>query len=285
MTLLALGLIVCSSLLHATWNLFAKRVSGNLAFTWLFSLLSVVVYTPIAGALIWYQRPDVGLEIVLYVALSTVLHILYYYVLQRGYRVGDMSLVYPLARGVGPVVTAALAITLLGERLEIPALLGIGLIVAGTFCLTYTGKEPTDRTRASVIYGMLTGAIIAGYTLWDKYAVTALLIPPLLYDWSCNLGRTLVLTPLAIRDSETVRHHWRHHSLEAWGIAVLSPLAYILVLTAMMFTPVSYVAPARELNIVFGTLMGGRLLGEGNTLRRSVGALIILGGIIMLTVG
>src|SRR5690606_776614 len=99
----------------------------------------------------------------------------------------------------------------------------------------------------------------------------------------CNLSRTLVLTPMAWRQKETVHLHWQKHRLEAWGIAILSPLAYILVLTAMTFTPVSYVAPARELSILFGTFMGGRLLGEGGTMRRSIGAVIILLGITVLT--
>lgn len=283
MTLLALALIVLSSLLHATWNLFAKRVCGGLAFTWLFTFLSAVVYTPLAAFLIGYQKVPFGADVLAYVAVATLMHIVYYYLLQTGYRVGDMSLVYPLARGTAPVVTAIAAVVLLREGLNPVAAVGIGLVVLGTFCLTYSPTGLAGRTRSSVLFGVLTGTVTAAYTLWDKYAVATLLVPPLLYEWSCNVVRAVFLAPVAARQASTVRRHWREHRKEAWGIAVLCPFAYILVLTAMKFTPVSYVAAAREVSIVFSALMGGRLLGEGRTLQRVAGSGVILAGLAVIS--
>ena len=134
-------------------------------------------------------------------------------------------------------------------------------------------------------YALLTGALIAGYTLWDKYAVSALLIPPLLYDWASNLGRTLILAPMAYRRWDGVRATWRRHRRAVLGVAVLSPLAYILVLTALVFAPVSYVAPAREVSILIGAVMGARLLAEGHAPRRIAAALAMFAGIAALTAG
>ena len=134
-------------------------------------------------------------------------------------------------------------------------------------------------------FGLLTGVFIASYTLWDKYAVSDLSLSPILYYWASCLVEALLLTPLALRDKEKVRAAWRAHWLETLGVAVLSPLSYVLVLIALVFTPVSQVAPAREISILIGTLMGGRLLAEGGLRQRLVASGLMVGGIAALAVG
>jgi drug/metabolite transporter (DMT)-like permease len=114
--------------------------------------------------------------------------------------------------------------------------------------------------------------------LWDKQAVSRFAVPPLILDWGSNLGRTIFLTSLPARYPRETRVEWREHRFEAIGIAVLAPLSYILVLTAMQFTPVSYVAPAREISILIGTAMGTRLLAEGDGRRRLIAALAMVLG-------
>jgi drug/metabolite transporter (DMT)-like permease len=139
--------------------------------------------------------------------------------------------------------------------------------------------------RTAVGYGLLTGALIAAYTLWDKYAVSTVLIAPLIYDWLNSLSRSILLTPFAIRHRATLRRDWRQYWRQALIVAVLSPLAYIMVLTALVFTPVSYVAPAREISILFGTIMGARLLAEGDPGRRLLAASGMVAGVIALAIG
>ena len=134
----------------------------------------------------------------------------------------------------------------------------------------------------AITFGLLTGLTIAGYTLWDKYAVSVLLIPPLLLDYGSNLGRMLLLVPFIRHRWSEVWAEWQTHRLEAMGVACLSPLAYILVLTALVFTPVSYVAPARELSTLIATLLGARLLNEGDLPRRLIAASLIVLGIVTL---
>jgi uncharacterized membrane protein len=127
--------------------------------------------------------------------------------------------------------------------------------------------------------------MIAAYTLWDKYAVSALLIPPILLIWANNLVRAVLLSPIAVRSWGTVRAEWRAHRTEALGVAVFGPLSYILILTAMVFSPVSYIAPAREISILFGTALGLRLLAEEQAARRMVGGTAVVLGVVALALG
>jgi len=216
---------------------------------------------------------------------SGVLHLGYFVLLQRGYAVGDLSVVYPLARGTGPLLATAAAIVLFGERPSLLVYFGIALITAGVFVLTSESGSLSKGLGAGVVYGLLTGVFIAAYTIWDKQAVSALLIPPLLQSWATILVMTLLLTPVAMSRRKEARALWHAHKPEVLGIAVLSPLSYILVLMALVFTPVSYVAPAREISILIGAAMGARLLSEGDSTRRLIAAGAMVVGIIALALG
>ena len=127
---------------------------------------------------------------------------------------------------------------------------------------------------------------IALYTVVDKLAMSHYLIPPIVFDWSCIFFRLFMLWPLAARGQPgALRVSWRVDRRPIILVAVLSPLAYILVLTAMVFTPVSYVAPARELSILFAALMGTHFLKEADAARRLVAAALIVVGIVGLALG
>ncbi len=286
MTPAALGLVLGAAAIHATWNLLAKRVGGGSAFVWLFGSLTAVIYAPLAGATILLARPHIGIVQLVFLAGTAVLHLGYFLMLQSGYRTGDLSLVYPLARGTGPVLSVGAAIIVLGERPS-PVVMGGALLIGiGIFLLA--GNPASLRhpgARRAVSFALLTGTLIAAYTLWDKHAVSVLGIPPILLDWGGNLGRALLLTPTALVRREEVRALWLTYRREVVLVAVLTPMAYILVLTAMVFTPVSYVAPAREISILVGTAMGSRFLAEGDAPRRLTAAGAIVLGVAALAVG
>ena len=213
-------------------------------------------------------------------------HRAYFLLLNRGYRVGDLSLVYSLARATGPLLSSIAAILFLGERPSLIAVGGALLIIGGAMILTMNGSRLRETAaQDAVLYALVTGLFIAAYTIWDKQAVSRFAIAPLVLDWGANVGRALFLTPFAIKYPDETIAEWREHKYEAIGCAVLIPLAYILVLTAMQFTPVSYVAPAREISILIGTVMGARLLGEGDTQRRLAGACAMVSGVIGLAIG
>ena len=126
----------------------------------------------------------------------------------------------------------------------------------------------------------MTGVFIAAYTLWDKVAVTTVGNPPLLQGYASLVGMALALAPFALAGTGRTRLTWRRYRGQVLGAALLAPLAYILVLVAMTFTSVAAVAPAREVSVLFGVLLGRRLLGEGGLARRLVGAAAIVAGIV-----
>jgi drug/metabolite transporter (DMT)-like permease len=287
MTLFALALILVAAVFHATWNLLAKRAGeGGAVFVWLFSTASALVYAPLVIGLLVTQRPHVGLVEIGFMAGSGVLHIGYFVLLQRGYAVGDLSVVYPLARGTGPLLASAVAMVFFGERPTTLAFTGIVLIAVGVFLLTGNpGITRGSGLGKGMVYGLATGAFIAAYTLWDKHAVSMILIPPLLMSWAMAVVEAVLLAPLAMRGWGKTLSIWHSHRLEVSGIAVLSPLSYILILTALVFTPVSYVAPAREISILIGAAMGARLLAEDNASQRLLASSAMVLGIVALTLG
>ncbi len=286
MTLFALGLVLVAAVFHATWNLLAKRVGdGGAVFVWLFGLCSLVIYAPLAAVVVFVSAPHLGPVQYVFMFGSGVLHLGYFVLLQRGYAVGDLSLVYPLARGTGPLLATAAAIVLFDERPSALVLVGIALITTGVFVLTSDTGSLRSAIGTGVFYGLMTGVFIAAYTIWDKQAVSALLIPPLLQSWATTLVTTLLLTPLAMGRRKEIASLWRAHKPEIFGVAILSPLSYILVLTALVFTPVSYVAPAREISILIGAAMGARLLSEGDSKRRLIAAAAMVAGVVALALG
>jgi drug/metabolite transporter (DMT)-like permease len=283
---LAITLILAAAFIHASWNLLAKRASGEATFTWLFAALSALLYAPLAAVVILFQGAPVGSTEIAFMCGSALLHTGYFVLLNQGYRFGDLSLVYPLARGTGPLLSCAAAIVFLGERPSALALAGALLITAGVVILTGGLRHFREaEARTAVVYALVTGTFIAGYTLWDKQAVSRFSMSPLLLDWGANLGRAVLLAPMAAARWDSVRKEWRNHRFEALGVAILTPLSYILVLTALAFTAVTYVAPAREISILIGTAMGTGLLAEGNAARRLGGACAMVLGVVALGLG
>ena len=286
MTAFALLLILAAAVIHASWNYFLKRSGGGTVFVWLFASLSALIYAPLAAAIIWWQKPDFGWVHYGIMLASAVIHTAYYMLLDRGYRSGDLSVVYPIARGTAPLITMLCAVLLLHERPTLLAVAGALLIGCGAISLTGDPRKLRQSGNLHAIgYALLTGCMIASYTLVDKVAVAAWLIPPLVQDWAANLGRVALMTPMALRSRDEIPATWRRAWKEIVAVAVLCPLSYILVLTAMVFTPVSYVAPAREISILVAALMGTQLLAEGDVARRLAAAAAMVAGIVCLAVG
>ena len=286
MTSSALLLILAAAFLHATWNFLNKHAGGHATFTWLVAVLSALLYAPATIAIIEIWQLEINAATIGLIAGSAALHTAYFVMLNQAYRVGDLSLVYPMARGTGPLLAATAAILFLGERPSPIAAVGALLIIGGAIILTTNvSRLWQSESRDALIYALITGVFIAAYTLWDKQAVSHFGVSPLVLDWGANVGRALFLTPIALKYSDHAISEWRAHKYEAIACAVLIPLAYILVLTALRFTPVSYVAPAREISILIGTGMGTRLLGEGDARRKLAGASAMVLGVVGLAAG
>ena len=386
----AITLILIAAIAHASWNLFSKQAAsaGAVCFVWLFFTAGAVLYAPLTGVVLAVSHPRLSGLPAVFLAGTAIIHIGYALLLQNGYRLGDLSVVYPIGRGTGALLAAVAGIVLLGERPGPLSTAGILLIVAGVMAIGLPGRgggqarqalpagqkprapqtppavpagqksrapqappalpagqkprapqpppavapgqkpraaqappavpagqkpraaqappalpaplyrapraRPATRSRPSVLrppailgiaFALLTGLSIAAYTVWDKYAVATLHIPPVIEDWAATLGVAVALAPIALRDRVRLATVWRSYRPQVLGAAVLSPLAYILVLTALRFTAISVAAPCREVSVLFGVLLGRRMLGEGSVGRRLAAAVAIVAGIISVAIG
>lgn len=279
---LAIAAVLLAALTHATWNLAAKRAARSRHFVWLYSLGSTILYAPAVLWVLVVERPQFELVHWLALLMTGVLHMGYSLLLQAGYRVSDMSLVYPLARGTGPLLSFIAATFILQEPASPFSVLGVLLIVSGILMVSGLANEPHKAPRAGIALGMLTGVFIAGYTINDGWAVKALLISPFLLDFSGNAFRLALLSPMALKDRTELMTEARNFRTPVLIVAVLGPLGYILVLFAMRHAPIGHVAPMRELATLLGTYFGARLLKEKVTPIRLVGAVLIVSGVIAL---
>jgi drug/metabolite transporter (DMT)-like permease len=282
MTSVALGFVLLAAVTHASWNISAKYAADSRHFVWLFSAGSVLIYGPIVAAVIYVERPVFELHHWLTLAATSVLHLLYSISLQTGYRHSDLSVVYPIARGTGPLLSFIGAAVLLGEAPTVQSVAGMLLIVAGILLVAGLVGHHERAPAVGVFYGLTTGVLIAAYTLNDGWAVKVLLISPFVIDFTGNLFRTLVLAPRAWRDRVAVAREARVYRKPVIIVSVLGPLGYILVLFAMRLAPISHVAPARELSTLVGAWFGSRLLRESSGPWRILGAVLIVAGVISL---
>ncbi len=283
---LAIILITVAAFAHAGWNAAAKRSGeGGVGFVWLCLALSAVLVLPVAGVTLAVGEQGLKPQWLLVSVVGGLFQVGYFLLLQRGYAVGDLSVVYPLARGSGPLLSVVLAVVLLRERVGVWGFVGVGVVVAGVVVIgTATGGKAT-RLRVSVGYALATGVFIAGYTVWDANAVTRLGVPPMVEFGGGTVVEVLILAPFALVGRAKVAEIWRSRRGSVLTVAVLSPLAYGLVLYAMRIAPVALVAPARELSIVLGSVVAWRWFHEPEPVRRLTGAAIVLVGVVALAVG
>ncbi|HIL30912.1 MAG TPA: EamA family transporter [Dehalococcoidia bacterium] len=287
MTALSLVLVLLSAVAHASWNLMLKRAGDPEVFAWVMLVVGSILLAPVGLALLWYNSMDFpGLWFLL---ASVVLHVFYFMLLARGYATGDLSLVYPVARGMGPMLVPVLAVIFLGEIVETMAIVGIAAIVGGIYTISWWGnfhqvlRSPLLFLKsAGMRYAVLTGLTIAVYSIVDKEGVGH--IQPLLYIYFLDIGTVVLLAPyiLANKGMGTVKAEWRANAVLITVSGLLAFAAYGLVLTAFSLSRVSYVAPAREVGIVIGVLMGIFLLKEPFGRGRLLGSGLIVGGLVLI---
>ncbi len=265
--------MLTSALLHASWNLIVKGSQDRLIAGFSQAAFGAMAFGPI---LFFTGIPtDVWPAIV----VSSFIHLAYVLALITAYDHGDMSLVYPVARGTAPILVTVAAIFLLDDVPTVSGLIAIGLVVAGVLWVGL-GK---DRKGAG--WAVLVGAIIASYTLNDAAAVRSL-DAALPYTIATFWGQTALLIPVIVkRRSLTgaiagLKAEWPRHVFA--GIA--SAGAYALVLSAARLAPIGLVAAFRETSVVFGTLGGLWLLKEPAARGRLKGSALIAAGLVVLVV-
>jgi drug/metabolite transporter (DMT)-like permease len=297
----ALALVLTAALLHALWNIAAKKAGGDSRFALIAALMTLVLWAPVGAWAGWHVVPIWSWPQWGIVLASALVHLAYFTCLLRGYRLSDLTVVYPVARGSGPLLSSMGAVLILGEHMGWLGLAGVLCVTFGVFLIAggpglwrrahdlAQDRAQRHRVHVGLRYGAMTGAFIAGYTLIDGYAVKVMLISPLLVDYFGNVVRVpfllLFLGPIAWRDWPGFEHAWRSQWRYALVVAVLGPVGYVMVLYAVQMAPLSHVAPAREVSMLFATLIGGKLLGESDRGWRLAGAACIAAGVVSLALG
>lgn len=286
----ALVLVLLGALCHALWNVAVKKAAGGPVFVWLFGLVSLLAIAPLALAA-WWIDPQIFSPLMWFAAISSgLVHVVYSLVLQRGYRVGSFAVVYPVARGTGPVLTVLAAVLLLGERPSAWGWLGVACVVAGVWLTGFAGRlsggqfaeQDKSQNSAGVLWGVLTGLFICTYTVIDGWAIKVLGMQPILFYAVGLLVRTIALAPLALRQPGTMREEWARQRSAIVLVGILSPAAYLLVLWALQTAPLSYVAPIREVSMLVGVFLGAKLLKEAVKPSQWVAAALMLLGVAVL---
>jgi len=289
MTALSLALVLLSAVAHSTWNLLLKRSGNKEVFLWWLLVTASILLVPVGVVLFWlhpFGHPGWA-----YVLATVILHMLYFIFLGRGYTEGDLSLVYPIARGIGPMLVPILAVIFLSESVAGPAIIGIVVIVAGIFTISWWGnfinlvRNPLDFLRnAGTRYAILTGLTIASYAIVDKRGVSH--VEPFLYMYFLTLGSALGLAPFLLRrwGMAVIGREWRANPSTIIIASLLVFAAYGSVLTALSLSRVSYVAPIREVGIVLGVLLGVFLLKEPFGTGRLLGSGLIVSGVVLIAV-
>ncbi len=289
MPLSVLSLVFLSALLHATWNLYAKRSSGGFVFVWLTNLVAVAWLVPLASCLLYGERAAILAHLpalMLAAALTSTFHLSYTLMLLRAYRSGDLSVVYPVVRGTGPLLSAIVGVAAFREPANAFTIAGTIMIVGASFAIGIDRRaREQGHVAGAFAFGVLTGAMLSCYTLWDKFAVSNLGFAPLAY-FAANIAiQTLVSAPLALREGGRPLAEWRANRTQVLVVGILSPLAYLLILFALAAAPVSLVAPMRELSIVIAVVLGRIVLAEPVGRRRAIAGVVIALGVIALSRG
>lgn len=283
-------LVLLAAVLHSTWNALVKS-SGDqfLSFTAIRATGTIVAagaafFVPVPVSYAWP-----------YLLAGVAIHNCYYVVLLQAYRFGDLSHVYPLARGIAPVTVAVLAAVFVGEIPTTGAITGIGLVSAGIISLMFTGpgagNESGDGSGKgaggdlkAVLLAVATGLFIAGYTVVDGIGIR---LGETVFGYIVwlNVGEGIpfMIAAVAMRPKEVgpfLKRHWPRTT----GTGLLVVLAYGLVLYALSQGAMAHVSALRETSVLFATVIGVVILREPLGWRRVAAAAVIVAGVILMQV-
>jgi drug/metabolite transporter (DMT)-like permease len=282
----ALVIVLAFAFLHAGWNYLLKKSDRKIVFIWWFLLISVIIYIPILP----YFLPKIPIppEGWFCVFASGLIHGVYFGCMGGAYQRGDLSLVYPLARGSGPLFVPLLAVILLGEEIALLGGIGILFIIVGIYCVhlrTFSRSAFLEPFRAlrggAFLWALFTGLAIALYSLVDKVGV-GLVYPPV-YICVIMLITWLAITPwVLIRERHGLKSEWQRHKGAIVAVGFFSGFTYLMILFALTMSKVSYVAAVREVSIVLSAYFGIVYLGEKHGRQKLIGAALITLGVVAI---
>ena len=283
---LTLAILLAAAFLHAGWNFLLKKSQRKIVFIWWFLLVALILYFP----MFLYFWPQTTISPLGWkcLAVTSFLHVLYFWFMAGAYERGDLSLVYPLSRGSGPLFVPLLAVVFIHEQLSLIGILGIGLVVFGIYVIHLRSfsrqsfLEPFLALRGGAsLWALCTGGTIAGYSLVDKVGV-GVVYPPV-YNYLMLACVWFLLSPYVLAKERTwLKEEWRKNKGTILAVGFLVLFTYTMVLFAMRMSKVSYVVAVREVSIVFSAYYGVIWLGEKHGRQKLMGAILIALGVVLI---
>ncbi|MGE0153016.1 MAG: EamA family transporter [Reyranellaceae bacterium] len=274
-----IGLVLLAALMHASWNAVVKSDRDRLL-----SMGVVMLAGGVLGVVMAALVPLPDLKAWPYMIASVIIHNFYYFFLLRAYAHGDLGHVYPIARGLGPLLVALLSGSLLGETLHFTEAVGVVLISCGIVGLSFAGGwAQAFRQGWGTVFAVLTGLTIAGYTIVDGLGARASGSALGYIAWLNILEAPWVLAIGFWRRGFAPA--WRHVVAHGWRSAiggVVAALGYGIAIWALSLGAMAHVAALRETSVLFAALMGTFLLGETLGWRRIIAAAIIVAGLLLM---
>ena len=285
MPISALLLLVLSALLQTAYYGFYKRSADKQVFVWWFLLVAVAIYSPI----LILNRPVIPAQGWLCLLLSGLMDMVYFVSVGKAFEEGDLSVVYPLARGAPPLLITLGAVLLLGERLTFWGLLGILLVTVSLYLINVRSRADLLRPLRSLRerpsqLALLASASVSIHSVIDKIGLRY--IDPLSYGYLTLLFILLFFTPyILLTEHRThLMAEWRISKLGIGLAGVFIFLTYFLALTAMRLSHVSYVGSVRSVSVIFGTLLGALLLKEPHGAIRVLASSLVFVGVLLIGV-
>ncbi len=290
MTPIVFILVVLSAMLHVLWNTLIKTCTDKVSFAWLTSLAGSLVLLPIfILCRLWAPGP-LGVEVWLWAALSGLFETFYIIFLFGAYGRADLSVIYPLSRGIAPLITMLLGGVLVGDTVTLPQGLIIAVICTGVAAIGYSAHT-TDKKQnvwPGICFAMATGCMIAGYHLVDRKAMNISYPPnPIEYLFLMHFFLSIFITAfvtIGLKPGKQILSEWYCNRKSVLIVGFCTPLAYFLIILALRYGNVTHVAAGRNIGIVISILVGRLFLKEIVGRYRIIGAVLITLGVAALLV-
>ena len=283
-------LVVLSALMHALRNFFTKKAYDKQAFVWWYEVFGLLFFTPVFVFALFSKGFEFSISFFI-ILLSGFVHFVYWFFLAKSLEKGDLSLVYPIMRS-SPALVLVLSITLLGEEVSLPGVLGILLIAFGVYTINMKKISLSElyrpitavRSDRATQFALMTLFSVAAYSVIDKIAVEQMnaVIFAYLYPWFSMLLYTFYIH--RVKHKGELRKEWAVDKKIILACGFLSIFGYFLILLAFTIERVSYIVGLRQLSIVFAVFLGGQVLKEKNRIIRFIAGLIIFLGAYLIAI-
>jgi drug/metabolite transporter (DMT)-like permease len=279
-TTLSLGVtlaVLAAAVTHAVWNAIAHGIKDQmLAFALIgvggiLAAIPLIIVAALPRSASWP-----------YLLGSVAIHVFYVLLLMQCYRLGEFSQVYPLARGVSPLVVTILAAVFVGEHLALPQIAGVAVVSAGLAALVFGGRRPG---KAAFLAAVGTGLTIAAYTTVDGVGVRLSASPAGYIGWLILLQSLEVPMFALVRRRHVLLKQPPRVLLSGLAAGALSLLAYGLVLWAQTRGALAPIAALRETSVIFGAIIGTLAFREPFGRTRIAATIVVVGGILLLNIG